>query len=390
MRRVLIRGLGLALLAALLGLWLRHVLHSPELFRITALAATLWLVALVVALRGSRLQGAALMLAVLVGMVGILDKAAAIMLARDAGTTLVIEPAGYRVYQRDTDLGYAPVPNDAEDVRFAAADHVIYQAHYGIGPDGLRLTPGGGGSGAGSVVFVGCSITFGDGLSDDQTLPAQFARATNGRYAVSNAGLSGYGTHQVLRALESGRLDARFSGPVRRVVYSAIPDHLARLAGLRDWDMWGPRYVLQDGVPHFVGPFRSELGGDVFRFAQRSALFTVVHALLDAGTARAAFADPTLWGAMVQQAAQLAKSRDNAEFIVVVWDDEAAGPRDATPPGEAKLMMAELDRRHIPYLKVSELVPDLAQYAAEYGFEQDGHPTPALNARLAAALAARF
>ena len=388
-RRSLLWAIGLAGLGLGGGLLLKSFLHSEDLFRYLMAGLTIWLIALSVAVRRTRLFNLVLMVTIVVAMIGVLDKAAAWLMPRNGPELVtVIKPAGYRVYRPDAELGYALVPNDAEDATLTAAGRIIYHAHYGVGADGARITVSGAADGqtAGSVVFLGDSLTFGEGVDDAATLPSQFARDTGGRYQVTNLAVSGYGTQQVLRALETGRLDPVLHGANRTIIYPAIPDHLRRIAGLAGWDLWGPRYRLENGMARYVGPFHSQLMGNVLRLAQRSTLFTLADGVWSAHLVAAAYADTTLWGAMVAQARDLAISKYRARFLVLLWN--TADP--SVPADTSARMAAELDRRGVPYLRISDLVPDVNERSADYAFAFDRHPTPLMNERLAASLAAKF
>jgi hypothetical protein len=364
---------------------LARLTHDTALFRYATLGGFVWLVALAVALRRTGLVNIVVMVAVLVAMVGLLDVAALVLRAPPGGGLVqTILPAGYRVYLRDAELGYAPAPGDIEDVAETADARIIYQVRYSIGADGLRITPGSSAAGGDSAVFLGDSVTFGDGVNDSETLAAQFAAARPG-WRVSNAALSGYGTHQMLRALETGRVTGLLGDGARVIVYSAITDHLVRLQGLRPWDLFGPHYILRDGQPVYQGPFHSAAGGLALRFAGRSALFDLVHDIVTARQISAAMTDPTLFGAMVQRARDLARDRYHAKFVVLLWDVPAPGEADDQASSAA--MADELLRRGVAFRRISEIVPDIRQRGDDYQLPLDHHPTALLNQTLARALA---
>ena len=93
-------------------------------------------------------------------------------------------------------------------------------------------------------MFFGDSVTFGEGVKDDQTFPYHAGIKTNGRYAIRNFAFSGYGPHQMLANLQSGLFDQRISCKPTHFFYLAIPEHIARVAGLTSWDRHGPRFTL--------------------------------------------------------------------------------------------------------------------------------------------------
>jgi hypothetical protein len=65
----------------------------------------------------------------------------------------------------------------------------IYDVSYSIDTEGMRTTPAGKGSGAAPVFFFGDSFTFGEGVSNGQTLAAAFARVTE--HGTVNFGVPG-------------------------------------------------------------------------------------------------------------------------------------------------------------------------------------------------------
>ncbi len=73
---------------------------------------------------------------------------------------------------------------------------------------------------------------------------------------IVNAGFHGYGPHQMLRSLETGRLDPILGDGVEHVFYQGMAGHVPRAAGRVTWDLAGPLYeVGPEGGVDFVGPF---------------------------------------------------------------------------------------------------------------------------------------
>ena len=105
----------------------------------------------------------------------------------------------------DPVLGYRPRPDSRATLTLDRFGRRIYRATYGIDADGFRLTRSAAVGDADTTVFLGDSYTFGDALNDPAALPQQYADARGGRERVINAAFSGYGTHQVLRLLQSAR-----------------------------------------------------------------------------------------------------------------------------------------------------------------------------------------
>ena len=69
----------------------------------------------------------------------------------------------------DDMLGYAPDPGKRVTARKLHGNTALYDVTYTIGTDGLRVTPSAPGTPvARCVIFFGDSVTFGEGVNDDE------------------------------------------------------------------------------------------------------------------------------------------------------------------------------------------------------------------------------
>jgi hypothetical protein len=164
----------------------------------------------------------------------------------------------------DDVLGWAPAKGmQASALQFAPAGlfhHPVGKksdTKYTIDSNGLRVAPPYRKDDlAGTVLFFGCSFTFGAGLKDDETLPYQVGVQSDGRYRTFNFGFLAYGPNQMLAAIETGMVGRVVDTTPRRVYYVAIPHHVWRAAGRVGWIHHVPRYVLApDGTPQRAGYF---------------------------------------------------------------------------------------------------------------------------------------
>ena len=149
----------------------------------------------------------------------------------------------------DETLGYRPAAGRILSHRANVRDELLFQVQYTINQDGLReAMPADAAQPAGDacLVFFGDSFTFGEGMPDQHTMPAQVWRKLQGTTRVVNFGFLGYGPHQMLASLQDGRLESQGRCRPSHVIYQAIPTHVSRAAGLESWDTHGPRYVLDD------------------------------------------------------------------------------------------------------------------------------------------------
>src|SRR5207247_10000624 len=123
----------------------------------------------------------------------------------------------------DDTLRYAPDANRRVTARKLYRDQVLYDVTYTIGPDGLRVAPPAYDVAVGGcVVFFGDSVSFGEGVNDDQTFPYLVGLKTEGRYRIYNFAFSGYGPHQMLAALQAGRVARIVLCRSTRVIYLTI------------------------------------------------------------------------------------------------------------------------------------------------------------------------
>jgi len=101
------------------------------------------------------------------------------------------------LYRRDEMLGFAHKPN-------ASSHHVldgVFDVTYHIDSDGNRVIPVAVdiSEDAPRILVVGCSQTFGHGVSDADAWPAQLQRMLGSRARVLNAAVSAYGPQQMVR-----------------------------------------------------------------------------------------------------------------------------------------------------------------------------------------------
>ncbi len=235
---------------------------------------------------------------------------------------VIVEPAGAGTYFRaDADLGYAPAPGVRVRSSRGHAGEPIYDVLYTIDEHGLRVTPGSGERGP-AVVFFGGSFTFGEGVEDDESLPASLASWLRDDTQILNAGFHGYGPHQMLRSLELDLLGPQLPEGVEQVVYQGLDGHVMRVAGRTTWDVAGPQYELQNGVVSYVGPFRSVVWSTIAKALNRfGPARTLLQWWLRADAAQQE-RDRQLYVEVVARAAELVRERWGARFTVLYWDHD--------------------------------------------------------------------
>jgi hypothetical protein len=189
-------------------------------------------------------------------------------------------------------------------------------------------------------------------------------------YRVLNFGFHGYGSHQMLAALEHGIVDDALAGSVPRiVVYQAMHYHVWRSAGLAPWDTAGPRYLLDDnGTPRHAGSFADQYQpwiGIRKRLMNSSIGVRLVdqHWLppITRGHVR-------LYVALIKRSKQVLEKRyPGVAFHVILWDWE-----DETRLTNA--IKEELAAGGIAPHLISEVLPEFHADPGKYEIPVDRHP----------------
>lgn len=278
--------------------------------------------------------------------------------------------------RRDPDFGWTLNPGAHVAASRKWNDTTLFEVNYTITDAGVRQTRG---DPRGETwLFIGCSFTFGEGVNDDETLPARFSEQLGWKANVINVSTTGWGAHQVLRAFETGRLGGA-NAPVKHVIYQALPVHVARSAGRARWDVDGPAYRVSGDTVVFEGPLHSRRFARAVKFLQQSDL---AMGLIDrlyydrVPTDR----EIDLYVRIVESAATHARRDLGAPFTVLFWDDDANV--------EARRILDRLAATGLPIIRATSLMTKRELDSLRY--PHDTHPTPESYKRLAKGLAAYF
>lgn len=278
----------------------------------------------------------------------------------------------------DPYLGYAASPNCSGEAVKHFDEEEIYRVTYATGPDGLRVTPEPADSVKASILMFGCSMTWGNGLYDEETFPYLVGVRTQGTYKIHNFAVHGYGPHQMLSALEHGYVRERVVHPPRYAIYVGGYFHARRVRGV-SWDTNGPRYLIEpDGSVKYHGRFsdpRSRSEEAVLWVRARLKLSALGKEIL-ARVAPDAPEDPDLMLAVVQASRErITKEYPGCEFHVVFWNDYEDGS-----------LASGLESIGMNVHRITSFIPDIYTDPLKYHIhEHDGHPS-----RLASELIANY
>ncbi|MEO8577443.1 MAG: hypothetical protein ABI556_12105 [Gemmatimonadales bacterium] len=304
------------------------------------------------------------------------EAAAAVYNARRSTKGSVIsEYSPPSVTNYDHELGFALKPGARVLHTRKWADSTLFSVTYTITDAGVRRTRGN--ARGDTWLFVGCSFTFGEGVEDYETLPARFSEQLGWKANVVNLAVFGYGPHQMLRMLETGRLGGA-ERPVKHVIYQAIPHHVTRAVGRASWDLDGPSYRISGDSIRFAGPFHSSAGIRAIRILRSSDLGHIVDWRYR--SMAPSDADIELYARIVEKAAALSRKKLGAPFTILFWDEDG----DRTN----KRIFDRLVATGLPVIRTTSFLTRRELDSLQ--IPHDRHPTPEVYRRLAVGLAAHF
>jgi len=242
-----------------------------------------------------------------------------------------------------------------------------------------------------SILFLGDSLTFGEGLNDDETL-SFFIQNETGRSTL-NAGMHGYGAHQALRILEDQNLyNKRTKGHnVKTIIYRPIVDHINRTAGYSPWDVYGPCYELTSSrTVSYKGSFvecgkrdDSYLAKVLRRLASTSEPFT--RKVFERFTTDGRYAnknylqqDVDRFVAVVSRMNSIAKSK-GIYFFVVLENAETYSELCGQKVPFSHELEDRLKRQRLNLILTSNVYTKVLCLSNELTIKHDGHPTMIAN-----------
>jgi hypothetical protein len=137
-----------------------------------------------------------------------------------------------------THLGQVPNANKTKQGIKVVRGDTVFNVDYTIDQYSRRQTPGFDSSRSRYALFFGCSVCFGFGLEDDQTLPFHFQQATG--HNAYNYGYPGYGSHHMLARFDHKNLSEQVQEKDGIGIYVFIGAHVRRNIGdMKVYNSWG-------------------------------------------------------------------------------------------------------------------------------------------------------
>ena len=262
------------------------------------------------------------------------------------------------IWEDDATLGYRHIP-----MAIGSHETQDFDVSYAIDRNGGRATPQPD-EPRGRIVFLGCSFTFGWGVSDEHAYPYILATEHWTDWAIDNRAVSGWGTGQSYLLL---RQELAAAERPSMIIYPMIPDHIPRNYTRRSWveaaaksDRKLPHFTLADGEVRHLG------------------LVDPANSLPASTEVRATEIALTI--AFLREMRRAAAESDVPFVVLLLPQKHSIAWGDATdwPPA----VVAAMVEAGIPMVDLTEL-RDRVEF-----FEQDVHPNPAGQRTLAEAIAA--
>ncbi len=340
----------------------------------------------VATLRGNRWRSGALLATALALSLVALDLFAGLLSPKAMNMGVVTRTIPQWWPPPDPILGFRPKP-DSEVIATATwGSELVYRQTYHFDSAAARVTPPAPDA-TDTYLFIGDSFIFGQGLSDDETMPSQFSKQNAPAARSVNLGVPGYGPNHLVRAFEAGLLDRYAERKVKAVVTWIIPAHLQRVTGDGSWLGSSPRYVLENGKLRYTGTFNEHRWRDPI--AGLHYLLGQQFAFIDAIGQRQRQEDQIeLFLALMAKLQAEARAKFGAPLVIVYsWPDEQTRHRYGDSKVEQPLLVDTLVRlRKLGAPMVGESATTFGRDARTLAIPHDGHPSALTTDLIAAAL----
>lgn len=271
-------------------------------------------------------------------------------------------------YRIDDILGYAPAKGIVAPTVSTYNNDVLYKVTYTIDSNGFRITPPFKKyTGARSVLFFGCSITFGYGLEDYESFPYIVGMNLKDKYKVYNFAFGGYGTHQMYSMLQNDLVDKAVDVEPEYAFYSVIPHHVDRIVNKKEWGSHDPKYLLKDGNVTFSGHFDDTVlsVSNLICNAKKSIL---LNSIFKNSLERE---NVELFTSMVEASQkEVVKKYPRCTFSVIFWDDFSKQKE------LSDRMIKGLREKNIKVYLISDILPNYRKNNWQYRIRPPIEPHP--------------
>lgn len=281
-------------------------------------------------------------------------------------------------------LGIVPFSDSIYHSVLVKDNDTVFDVDYSIDNQHKRITPDHDDSKNKFALFFGCSIAFGEGLEDNETLPYYFQQQS-ADFNSYNFAYSGYGTNHMLARLQYEDLSKNIPEEKGAAFYIFFWDHIYRSVGTMnrytDWLINAPYYEYKDGqiVRNKMFKDGRYVVSKIYQYLYNSSI--VKYYKLD-------FPVRLKDKHLVYVSDLIAKSKEeyasrfgNDNFYVVIYPSWIVWSQE-----ELQSFKAHLGERKINHIDLSDYI----EYSGKYTLGGDPHPNAETNHLLAKELWKRF
>lgn len=281
-------------------------------------------------------------------------------------------------------IGTVPYADSVYHAQLIHGSDTVFDVHCSIDQFCKRITPDHDSTRQKFSLFFGCSIAYGFGLEDNQTLPYYFQKISNDCNAY-NFGYSGYGTNHMLASLDYHDFSKQVPEKDGSAFYIFFWDHIYRSIGTMsrycDWLHNAPYYEMKDGSLVRNGMFKDG----------RYITSKVYESIYQWNTLKKFEVDFPLKlnDSHIDLVAEMIKESEiryaekfgNHNFYVVIYPSFKKYTAQ-----EMEKFKSCLDQKNIKYIDISDFI----EYTEERTLGGDPHPNAATNEILAEEIVKRI
>jgi len=275
---------------------------------------------------------------------------------------------GGDLIEPDPYLGFRPRPGATAHMRLETSNAAIQECVYTIDAHGRRVTPVDHPERRDKfALFFGCSFTFGEGVNDDETLPAHFARAAPA-FMPYNYAFKAYGPQAMYLQVVEDTFGDDIAQRNGIAVYVFIDHQMHRAIGTASVSTtWGrdlPYLTLEGGRLVHHGNFQTGRPFTQWCYRALLRLPSVQYLRIDYPPVDRARNYRLVATMTEESAAALRRRFPGLRFFVVIYPKQELGKR-------LWGYLADVD---VTFLDYSGLLADAPGSEAMY-YYLDGHPT---------------
>lgn len=264
-----------------------------------------------------------------------------------------------------------------QDVKVIGTNDTVFDVQYSIDHMNKRITPGFDSTKTKYALFFGCSIGFGYGLEDDQTLAYQVQEQSANTNSY-NFCISATGTNHMLAQFQYRDLSKQVAEKDGCGYYIFFWDHIYRAIGTMhrytEWLHLAPYYEMKDGKlvrnklfkdgrPFISGWYERLYQTNIVKYFEADLPLKLNDSHFD------------LVSEMVLQTKkEYEKQFGNDKFYLVFYPNYVA-----YTPEEMRIFKSYLKKKQIKFIDLSQVIT----YQGKYTLDGDAHPNAETNKLMA-------